>query len=79
MRSFQDAADESGLTRNFHMSNLGCSRVMDLYNGWQKTIAPEWRSGAIVEMQLRRKSSVLLLTLEGGATMTIKLQTGKGK
>ena len=77
MRSFQDVMNESGLTRNFRMSNLGCSRVMDLYNDWRKTIAPEWRSGAIIQMQC--KGSGLRLVLEDGAVMTVKLHRERGR
>lgn len=73
MRSFQDAIDESGITRkNFRPGNRSFCRLMDLYDGWRKTIAPGWRNSAIVSMQC--KGSVLRLTLEDGATMTIKLR-----
>jgi hypothetical protein len=73
MRSFQDAIDESGIARkNFRPSNRSCCLIMDLYDDWRKTIAPGWRSGAIVSMQC--KGSVLHLTFEDGATMTVKLR-----
>jgi hypothetical protein len=73
MRSFQDAIDESGITRkNFRLSNRGCCRIMCLYDDWRKTIAPEWRSGGIVELQC--KDGALHLSLEDGAKMTVKLR-----
>jgi hypothetical protein len=79
MRSFQDVADASGITRNFRIGNLSCCAVALLYNDWQKTVAPEWRSGTIVGMQVQGRGSGLLLTLEGGATMTVKLHRERGR
>jgi hypothetical protein len=69
--------DESGITLNLRLGNRSCCRVMDLYDDWRKTIALEWRSGAIIEMQC--KGSDLLLVLEDGAVMTVKLHRERGR
>lgn len=52
---------------------------MDLYDDWRKTVAPEWRSSAIVGMQVQGDGSVLLLTLKDGVTMVIKLRREQGR
>jgi hypothetical protein len=75
MKSFQEFADEAGITTRFRSSNIGFCRLQGVYEAWRAELPSSARApGYLVGMQRISERGVVRMTLSSGATLELKLR-----
>jgi hypothetical protein len=75
MKSFQDFADETGITTRFRMSNRSLGRFTDIFDEWRAQVPPSARErGRVIRWQRVPESKSIRMTLSSGAVFEIRLR-----
>jgi hypothetical protein len=78
MQSFQDFADETGITTGFRMNNRNLSLLAQIYDEWRAHAAPsEWECGEIIQYQRVPERGSIRITLSSGAVFEVVLRRSK--